>query len=166
MPVVPRLRGRTLTALILARLRPMRGERGSASVEFAVTSIVYFMTMVGMMKMCLAVYTYHFVSEAAHEGSRYAIVHGNASGSAVANSDIQTYLQNQAYPGITTSLITTTTSWDTYPTSGGTCSPSATCNNPGNIVTVKVSYAFPLSIPWMANKTLTMTSTSAMVIAQ
>ena len=151
---------------IRARLGLAHGERGSASVEFAMTSIVFFMTMVGMMKMCLAVYTYHFVSEAAHEGSRYAIVHGAASGSAAANSGIQTYLRNLDYPGIQTSLITTTTSWDTYPTAGGTCTPSATCNNPGNIVTVKVSYAFPLSIPWMANKTLTMTSTSAMVIAQ
>jgi hypothetical protein len=40
------------------------------------------------------------------------------------------------------------------------------CNNPGNTVKVKGTYSFPLSIPYLASKTLTMTRTSDMVIWQ
>lgn len=148
---------------LLARLN---SDSGSAMVEFAATAVVFFMTLVGLMKICLAVYNYHYVSECARETVRYAIIRGSSSSSPVStNAAIQTYARGLGYPGINTSLLTTSTTWDTYPTSGGTCTPSSACNNPGNLVKVTVTYAFPLSIPYMPNRTLTMTSTSAMVIA-
>jgi Flp pilus assembly protein TadG len=166
MPAVSHPRGRTLSALILARLGRARSERGQATVEFALTSVVMFMTLIGLMKVCLAVYTYHFVSEAAREAVRYAVVHGSSASSPVSTNDpIQSFTRNLGYPGVVSSFLTTTTTWDTYPTAGGACTPSSACNNPGNIVKVKVSYAFPLSIPFTSTRTWTMTSTSAMVIA-
>lgn len=159
MPAAP-------TTRMHALLTRLRSDSGSAMVEFAATAVVFFMTLIGLMKICLAVYTYHYVSECARETVRYAIISGSSSGSPVStNTAIQTYARGLGYPGINTSLLTTATTWDTYPTSGGTCTPSSACNNPGNIVKVTVSYAFPLSIPYMSNRTLTMTSTSAMVIA-
>ena len=140
-------------------------------MEFAVTSSVAFLAIIGFMKMSLAIYTFHFVSEAAREGTRYAIVRGSscttfttACPAATDGSDVQTYVRALAYPGITGSAMTVTSTYASYPS--GVCTPSLNCNNPGNLVTVKVQYAFPLSIPLMANKTLTMTSTSAMVISQ
>jgi hypothetical protein len=57
--------------------------------------------------------------------------------------------------------MTVTTGYVTYP--AGVSTSSAT---PGNLVTVKVQYAFPLSIPFMSNKSLTMQSTSEMIISQ
>jgi Flp pilus assembly protein TadG len=146
-------------------LRLTRGERGSATIEFAVSGVVLFTMMIGVMTMCQAIYTYHYVSEAAREGTRYAMVNGSSATTPATSSAIQTHVQNLGYPGIQSSLMTVTTTWKAYP-SGTTCTPSSTCNNPGNLVTIKTSYAYPLSIPYLGSKTLTMTSTSAMVIAQ
>ncbi|HEY5057141.1 MAG TPA: TadE family protein [Acidobacteriaceae bacterium] len=144
----------------------MRSDSGSAMVEFAVTASVFFMTLVGLMKICLAVYTYHYVSEAARETVRYAIVHGSSSSSPVStNASVQTYARAIGYPGINSTLLTTTTTWDTYPTAGATCTPSAACNNPGDLVKIKVSYAFPFTVPFMSSQTLNMSSTASMVIA-
>jgi Flp pilus assembly protein TadG len=145
-------------------------ERGSASIEFAASAIVFFMTLIGLMKLCLAVYTFHFVSEAAREGARYAMVRGSSCsgfGSAcpASKTDIQNYVQALSYPGISSAAETVTTTYAAYPT-GYSCTPSSTCNNPGNLATIKVSYAFPLSIPFMTKRTYTMTSTAAVVISQ
>jgi len=148
------------------RLALLRTDSGQAMVEFAVTASVFFMLLVGLLKICLAVYTYHYVSEVARETIRYAVVHGSSSSSPVSTNDpIQIYARAIGYPGITSTLLTTTSTWDTYPTSGGTCTPSLRCNNPGNIVKVKVSYAFPFTVPFRTSQTLNMSSTAAMVIA-
>jgi Flp pilus assembly protein TadG len=148
--------------------RLARGEHGSTLIEFGATAGILAMTMFGLMTMCQGIYTYHYVSEAAREGTRFAAVRGSTcsgltGGCPAASSDIQTYVQNLGYPGIKSSLATVTTTWAAYPT-GTTCAPSTTCNNPGNAVKVKVQYAFPLSIPYLGTKTLTMTSTSDLII--
>ena len=41
-------------------------------VEFALSSVVLFMTLFGLMAFALALYSYVFVAEAAREASRYA----------------------------------------------------------------------------------------------
>ena len=144
-------------------------EQGSAMVETALIMIVLSMILFGLIEMCLALYSYHFVSDAAREASRYAMVHGSAckvSGVSctVTTGQIQTYVRNLGFPGIKPTATVTTT-YAAYP-AGGTCSPSAACNNPGNLVTVLVSYNFPVSIPFVRTSVLTMTSTSSMVISQ
>jgi Flp pilus assembly protein TadG len=156
--------------LTCAPWRSPGGERDSASVEFAVTASVLFLTLIGLMKICLAIYSYHYVSEAAREGARFAMVRGSActgftSACPAASSDVQTYVRNLGYPGIVSTNMTVTTTWAAYPT-GSPCTPSSTCNNPGNLAKVKASYSYPLSIPWGPTRTLTMTSTSEMVISQ
>jgi Flp pilus assembly protein TadG len=151
-----------------------QADHGAAAVETAVSASVLFMTLVGLMKICLAVYTYHYVSEAAREGTRYAIVRGSACNptympspcpAATDGSDVQTYVKSLGYPGITPAAMTVTTTYAGFP-AGVVCTPSSACNNPGNMATVQVQYAFPMSIPFMPNKTWTMTSTAAMVISQ
>lgn len=152
--------------MFLLRCRSIAGEEGGSSlVEFAVSGVVMFMMMIGVMNMSEAVYTYHYVSEAAREGSRYAIVRGSSVSSPATQATIQTYVQNLGYPGINPSLMAVAASWKAYP-SGTTCTPSSTCNNPGNLVTVKATYSYPLSIPYVGKRTLTMTSTSSMIISQ
>jgi Flp pilus assembly protein TadG len=147
-----------------------RGEHGAAALEFAASAAFMFTMLIGLMKVCLAIYTYHYVSEAAREGSRWAAVRGSAcsgfGSSCPATSDnVQTYVRGLGYPGITSSLMTVTTTWATYP-AGKPCTPSATCNNPSDTVQVVASYAFPLNIPGMVSHTYTMTSTSKMIISQ
>jgi Flp pilus assembly protein TadG len=155
-------------ALPLQRLA--RGEHGAAALEFAVAAGFMFTMLIGLMKVCLAIYTYHYVAEAAREGSRYAMVRGSScsgfSSACPATSDnVQTYVRGLGYPGITSSLMTVTTTWATYP-AGKPCTPSATCNNPSDVVMVQTSYAFPLNIPGVGSNTYTMTSTSVMIISQ
>lgn len=127
------------------------------------------------MVMSLAVYSYHLISEAAREGTRYAIVRGSSAGSACAtyassgcvasSANIQNYVKNLGFPGINSAHMTVTPSWSAYPT-GVSCTPSASCNNPGNLIKVHVRYTFPVSIPFAPSSTLTLNSTAAMVISQ
>jgi Flp pilus assembly protein TadG len=145
-------------------------EQGASIVEMALSMLILLAILFGLIVMCLALYTYHFVSDAAREGSRYAIVHGSACVNAgvsctVTTDQIQTYVQDLGFPGIVPSAMTVTTIYAAYP-AGGTCTPSATCNNPGNLATVTVKYNFPLSIPFVSSSVIAMSSTSSMVISQ
>jgi Flp pilus assembly protein TadG len=158
---------------IASRVRRTVGaEVGSSMVEFAVASVILFTLVFGVIAICLALYSYNVTSEAAREATRYAIVRGSAcspstfSDCNVTSDQLQTYVRGLGFPGInpSSSTLTATATW---PTTGATCSPSVTpCNNPGNLVKVTVQYTFPLVIPFVSSRTLTMSSTSAMYISQ
>lgn len=155
----------------ITRARVSSEEQGSAAIEMALTASVLLLTLIGIMKVCVAVYSYHYVSEAAREGSRYAMVRGYAcnttyltSACPASQSDIQTYVRGLNYPAITASSVSVSASWAPYP-STVICSPDPVCRNNGNIVTVTVTYPVPITIPFWGTKTWTMTSTSAAVIS-
>lgn len=147
-------------------------EEGATLVEMAVALTVLIAVLFGIIEMCLALYTYHYISDAAREGTRYAIVRG-ANCSALTNcnataTQIGNYVKNLGYPGINTANMTVNTTWwtpsSTQPTTWSSCT-SGTCNSPGYAVQVSVTYAFPLSIPYWKATTLTVSSTSQMVIS-
>jgi Flp pilus assembly protein TadG len=146
----------------------LRDEQGSSIVEFAVGSILLLTILFGIMSMCFAFYSYNVVSESAREAARYAIVRGSACNSfadcKVTSTQLKTYAQNLGFPGINPGNLNATATWAAYP--GGVCQPSASCNNPGNQVTVTVTYNFPLNIPFVPSRTLAMSNTAAMVISQ
>jgi len=147
----------------------LRDQRGAGLIEFALGAMVLFMILFGVLSLCFAFYSYNVVSESAREATRYAIVRGSActgfTDCSITAAQIQTHVKGLGFPGINRSRLTTTTAWAAYP-AGGACSPSASCNNPGNQVTVTVTYTFPLAIPFVASRTLTMANTAAMVISQ
>ena len=153
----------------------VRGEQGSAIVEMAMSMILLLTILLGILEICLAIYSYHFISEAAREGTRYAIVRGSTSASncpsnpvsacPAAESDIENYVSNLGFPGVGLTASDVSVAWSAYP-AGATCTPSATCNNPGNMVQVTVTYPMTVSLPFVSIKTLTMSSTSKMVISQ
>src|SRR5271167_3916176 len=129
-------------------------------------SLIMLLTfMFAVFEVGLALYTYHFVSEAAREGTRYAIVRGSSLAANCAapgpptciaqTADIQTYVEYLGFPGINPGRMTVTPSWSAYP-SGTSCTPSASCNNPGNLVTVKVQYSFPMNVPFVPAHTFTL----------
>lgn len=146
-------------------------EDGAALVEFAFTMVLCLTVIFGVMIFCFAFYSYNTVSEAAREATRYAIVRGATScadatpGCNATSDSIQTYVRGLGFPGIDPSQLTATTVWSPT-TAGATCTPSALCNNPGDQVQVTVQYTFPLNIPFVPSRVLTMTSTSQMVISQ
>jgi Flp pilus assembly protein TadG len=149
-------------------LRLSRDE-GSTMVEMAFTMIILSTILFGLIEMCLALYTYHFVSDAAREGSRYAIVHGSTctvSGASctVTAGQIQTYVKGLGFPGIKPGAMSVVTTYSAFP-AGAAC-VALGCNGPGDLVTVQVSYTFPVSIPFVKTSSIAMGSTSAMVISQ
>jgi Flp pilus assembly protein TadG len=139
----------------------------------ALGSIILLTMIIGAFEVCLALYTYNFISEAAREGARYAIVRGSGCTSLTncnaTSAQIQTYLQGLAYGGSASSKnMTVTTTWlsvsATVPATWTSCGATQ-CDAPGNAVQVKVTYALPLMLPFRATSTWNMSSTSQMVIA-
>ncbi len=153
----------------------VRDDRGSSILETALSMVIFLTFVFGVIEVGFALYSYHFISEAAREGTSYAIVRGSSLGmnctapgppTCVAqSSDIQAYVKNLGFPGINPGNMTVTPSWSAYP-AGGACTPSTACNNPGNLVKVTVQYNFPLTVPFVPAHTYSMSSTAAMVISQ
>jgi Flp pilus assembly protein TadG len=149
--------------------RTLRAEKGSSIVEFAMASVILFTLIFGVMAIGLALYSYNVVSEAAREATRYAIVRGSACNSFtncnIDQTGLQTYVQGIGFPGITPSSLTVAASATSA--TGTICTPTLKpCNKPGNPVKVTVTYTFPLVIPFVPRRTLTMSSTSQMTISQ
>lgn len=177
--------GAAIRPVLLARLlqfisrafrtgyRHLAGEEGDTIAEFALSATILIAVVFGIYQASSAFYCYSYVSDAARQGTRYAIVRGSActgfsecSGTPVGatSAQVQSYVKSLGYPGISPNNLTVTTTW---PSTGSACTPiSSPCNNPGNLVKVVVAYRFPLSIPLVPVTTINMSSTSEMVISQ
>jgi Flp pilus assembly protein TadG len=153
------------------RHRSVRSDEGSNVVEMAVVSSVLFAMLFGIIELSLALYTYNYVSDAAREGTRYAIVRGSScsvlTNCNVTSAQIQTYVQQLGYPGINAANTTATATWlspsSSTPVTWTAC--GSTCNTPGDAVQVRVTYSFLLSVPFVPGRTLSLQSSSMMVIA-
>ena len=76
--------------------RGLRGQRGSAIVEFTLVSLMFFALSFGLVEFGRALFAYSTVSSAAREGVRYASVHGSES-EHPANADVvSTYIRSKA----------------------------------------------------------------------
>lgn len=168
---------------IKRRRRGFIGDSGATLVEFAVSASVLMGLLIGIMYVCLALYVRHFVSEAALEGARWAMVRGstsctntpNLADCDATNAEIQTYVRSLALPGINSQSLTATTTWLSVsaspPATWTAC--GSTCNAAGNAVKVRVTYPFPLPIPFVTahslslrSSTVNFTSGSQLVISQ
>jgi Flp pilus assembly protein TadG len=147
-------------------------EAGASMVEAAFSFVILLAVMFGIFQMSIALYSYHYVSEAAREATRYAAVRGSACSSLTnckaTSAQIQTYIRGIAFPGINSSNLSVTSTWlsasATQPTTWSACNNQ--CNAPGNEVKVVVTYSFPSGIPFLGVSTISVSSTSQMVISQ
>ena len=165
MTITAPFRRKVADALALNR----SGEDGNAMIEMALSALLLLGLIFGVMEICLALYTYHNISEAAREATRFAIVRGSnctswATACPALLPDIQNYVEGLGYPGIDPSKMTVNATWTAYP-EASSCPATGPCNSTGNLVTVKVQYNFPLSLPFVSLTTIPMSSTSAMIIA-
>jgi len=153
----------------------LRSESGSALVEFGLAASIILCLFFAVIQFGYALYTYQFVNELARELTRYSIVRGSqCSGMPgcgfTTSAQLQTFAQSAyTFPGVDTTKLTVTAVWWTPSTAGinPTWSPCAgSCNAPGNMVQVTVTYPFWLSIPFWSATKLDVTSSSAMVISQ
>jgi Flp pilus assembly protein TadG len=138
---------------------------------------VLMMLVFGVIDCSRALYTYHFVSCAAQQGGRYAIVRGgdwplscaaSTSYSCQASAaNITTYVRSLASPGITPANITVTPTWPQLTVNGTAtgCNSSATEANEGCLVKVQVSYTYHFFLPYLPTGGIPMTATSEQAIA-
>jgi len=148
-------------------LRKLMGEDGNNLIEYALV-FMFFMSMVlGIVDFSRALYTYHFLSDAAREATRWAAVRGSTcfiDGSCTAEAlqgDIQTYVKSITPPGVNPNPpdLTTTASWSG---TGPNCLNDT--HSPGCPVEVKVSYQFKFVVPFIRSTPLTLSSSSEMII--
>ncbi len=149
-----------------------RGERGSNLIEQGFI-IVFLLTMLfGIVDFGRALYTYHFVSSAAREASRWAsvrsstCVRGALTGCPALPSNVQsTFTANLSNMGLDPSKATFNTTYVTQP-GVGAASCTAPANQVGCVVSVQVVYDYRFFFPFLPTSTVTMTSQSQMVITQ
>lgn len=163
----------------VSKLRSIvRNEHGTALLEFTFSAVVLFMTILGIIDCARALYVYHFISYAAQQGSRYAIVRGAHWGSASCSAstatancnatatDVQNYVQSLAPPGITASNITVTTTWPGTTVTGSATGCTATTDADGCVVRVSVAYSFRFIVPFLPTPGLPFSAASEEVIQE
>jgi len=156
-------------------------DRGSALVEYAIVLTVFVTFLFAIMDFSRFLYTYHFVSEVAREGTRYAVVRGSTYRTTACTStftfacnataaNVTSYVQGLTPPEITSSSLTVATTWPgAAPTGAETaCNTTNGNNSPGCLVQVAVCYPFKFMLPFLSKSasTWTVSSTSVMVISQ
>lgn len=168
--------------------RSLRNDEGASLVETALASTIFFAVLLGIFQFAMGFYVYHYSSNAARQGSRYAIVRGSdcsanlpaATASFHCNaseSDIAAYITGLGYPGVDAahnlnvavsscagSLHTDANGKPT--TTWSTCARGTSNNNPGDEVQVTVTYTFPLAVPFWKSQSIGISSTSSMVYSQ
>ena len=117
-----------------------RGEEGTSVVEFALVAPVLLLVIVGILDLGRAVNAYVTVSNAAREGSHYAIIHPTAAPSAIVNA-----VRTRVIPLDETKVVVTSSYYNgstfvPWPLGGVPASaPSASA------IPVRVSVCFPWS---------------------
>jgi Flp pilus assembly protein TadG len=163
--------------------RPRKsGERGATILEFAITLVFTFVLIFGMIDFARALYSYHYLSNAAREGARFASVRGAACDPAAVApcsagpGDIQNFVQQIAPQGIDSASVTINQNGSfLYPNPNNLPICGTTPNYPGCTVQVQVNYPFNFIFPVsfynsspvsFQAATINMSSTSQMTISR
>jgi Flp pilus assembly protein TadG len=142
-------------------------------MEFAFVVLVLFTFIFGIIDFARALFAYHFVANAAREGTRYASVRGlGCTTSTIIMTDcpatqanIKTHLQTQATGiGMDPNQLNVNVNWPPQASSPSSC--SSVQNNPGCTVQVTVSYPFKFILPLLPTSSVNMSSAAAAVITQ
>lgn len=177
-----------LNSLLLKGLkRSARDERGQALVETAISMMTLLMLIFAVFEGSLEIYSYHFVANAAHEATRYAIVRGGSwttscdgTGSAgsgygssmctASPSDIANYVAGLNFPGVNVTANNVCVEYfdptTTFPSASGRCTANSSPNSAGDLVQVTITYPFTFAVPLLPGYTINISSTSQMTIAQ
>jgi Flp pilus assembly protein TadG len=140
-----------LTRLGRERRRGRRDERGATIIEFAFVLVISFVLIFAIVDFARALYSYHFISEAAREATRYAAVSGTACNNVavspcpVGAPEIQAYVAQLVPAGIDGTQITTNPSFPSgnrYMPICGPPQPIAGCP-----VQVDIQYQFNFIFP-------------------
>jgi Flp pilus assembly protein TadG len=136
------------------------GEDGGTLIETTLALPVLLGVIFCFMEVCTAFYSYNMISEAAREGTRYAMMHGATCPTSTSPTCEATASQVNAYvSGL---------NWVTA--NGGTMTVNTTYpdgnETPGSRVQVQVTYVLPINMPFVPRAAMTMHSTSLAYILQ
>jgi Flp pilus assembly protein TadG len=151
---------------MLSEVEARRGERGGTLPETVIVMSVLLAVMFGIIDFGRALYTYSFVTNAARQGARWAIVRGSKCTlldhcpAAKGSTDIQPYVQGLSEGAMTANNISASLSFPSCP-SGVV---SANGNSPGCVAEVTVQYPFKFMLPFLPAG-IQLSSTSEMVIS-
>lgn len=145
-------------------------ESGSSLIETAFSLVLLLTAIFGIVYFSEALYTYEFVTYAAQQGTRYAIVRGARWGSNVCTStttlncnataaNITSYVQSLAPPGMTAGGIVVSPTWPGQGVNGATAGCS-TVNSQGCLVRVQVSYSFSFIVPFLPSSAVNFAGSS------
>ncbi len=159
------------------KIRHVLGEeRGQSLVEFTLSASILLMSIFGILECARALYIYHFVSYAAQQATRYAIVRGahwtaSCSTTSIADcnatgTDIQKYVQGIAPPGVTSSSITVTATWPAATVAGASSNCSSTASTDGCLIKVTVQYPFSFIGPFLPKTAMSFSATSVETVQE
>jgi Flp pilus assembly protein TadG len=144
-----------------------KSERGATLIEFAITSILFFVLIFGIAEFGRAIWLYGTIGHGAREGARYAMVHGSESTRPVdddtdvagppVRKSVQTYVRERA-PGLQNATVTTT--WSQPAGCGETPCKKA---SEGAAVKVRVQVTFDPVLWFMPS--IPLSTTSEMTLA-
>jgi len=151
-------------------------QRGTTLVEFAFVIITFMTFLFGIIGFGHALYTYHFLNNAAKDATRWAAVNGSncglpplgdnsCNGTAPMNNgpasatDLDTYVRSHVPTGINGAVgsnaastpLAVNVAWTAPSGSPPICTTVA--NSPGCTVSVTVSYAFNFILPLLPTTT-------------
>jgi Flp pilus assembly protein TadG len=165
-----------LIAFLSCRAPLLRDQTGSELIEYSLASSVLLLVIFGIMDCSRALYSYHYVAQAARQATRFASVRGATWGGASCSTyayhctataaDVLSYVNSITPLGFGASNLTVATIWPGTNVNGLPCSLLSINNSPGCLVTVKVSYNFSFVLPFLPQSALSLTSTSKMMISQ
>jgi Flp pilus assembly protein TadG len=146
-------------------------ERGGSVVEFALVASVLMLLVTSILYVALLAYSYTAVANAARLGARWASVRGadcvagSSNDCPATQAEIQTYVVSQL-PGLVTSPAPSVSpTWTTPPWTSTPSGCSSSSQSVGCLVSVTVTYQFPLDIPFYGSIPA-YSSTSQAIIAQ
>jgi Flp pilus assembly protein TadG len=136
--------------------KPRRGglvhdTHGDTLVEFALSAVLFFLTIFGIAEFGIAVWQYNTVADLAKEGARWAAVHGAASPAPASGTAVRDYVSLRAI-GISGITVTTT--------------PAPSSLNPGDTVTVVVTKTFRPGGTLIPHSAINLQSTARMIMAR
>lgn len=131
------------------RCGTLRREGGGTLLEFAFILMLFLLLAFGIIDGARMLWAYNVMSYAAREGTRYAVVHGEESGTDITADDIRNYVRSRALP---LNPVNVTTTWE----------PDKKYLS---VVQVTVQYSYVSVAPLVPLPPITLTSTSRMVIS-
>jgi Flp pilus assembly protein TadG len=155
----------------------IRRECGSSALEFSLAFSLLLLCVLGIMECSMALYADHFVTDAAKEATRYAMVRGSSwsttscptysSFSCVANSaNVTSFVRSLAPPGINPTSVVVTTTWPGVTPTGAACDTVNGANSPTCAVDVNVQYSFNFLLPFVPWNSFNLTGYSSEVIME